>query len=341
MAHSNISIFVPHIGCPHSCAFCNQRTITGVQKAPRAEDVKRVCEQALNEVGDRADSEIAFFGGSFTAIERGYMTELLEAAQPFLGEGKFGGIRISTRPDCINAEILSLLKSRGVTAIELGAQSMNDEVLAANERGHTSADVVKASEMIKSFGFELGLQMMVGLYKSTPERERSTARQILEIAPDTVRIYPVAVLRGTALAELYESGEYKLMDFDEVVELCAEMAEQFTAAGIKLLRIGLHASENVESEAVAGFYHPAFGELVRSAEVRNIIKKHICNAPDGSCDCKKLTVYVGKSMVSAAAGHKKSNKLYFSERGTELSVKPDPTLKSHEIRIDKDVYQCI
>ena len=162
MSHSNISIFVPHVGCPHKCAFCDQRTITGKQDIPRASDVQRICRQAIEQIRDPQNTEIAFFGGSFTAVPRDYMLELLEAAKPFVGDKKFRGIRCSTRPDCIDEEILSLLKDYGVTAIELGAQSMSDKVLEANERGHTAADVKNAAELIKSFGIELGLQMMIG-----------------------------------------------------------------------------------------------------------------------------------------------------------------------------------
>lgn len=150
MAHSNISIFVPHIGCPHMCAFCNQRTITGTEKIPHADDVRRICSQAMGEVKDPSQTEIAFFGGSFTAVPRDYMLELLEAADEFVGEGKFSGIRISTRPDYIDSEILDILKTHGVTAIELGAQSMVDRVLEANERGHSAADIENASKLIKA-----------------------------------------------------------------------------------------------------------------------------------------------------------------------------------------------
>ena len=235
MAHSNISIFVPHVGCPHMCAFCNQRTITGVQKIPHAEDVRRVCTQALAEISDYENTEIAFFGGSFTAIPRDYMLELLQSASEFVGKGKFRGIRISTRPDCIDNEVLELLKSYGVTAVELGAQSMCNKVLEANDRGHTAEDVCKASELIKEYGFELGLQMMVGLYKSTLQDELETMESIIDIAPKTVRIYPVAVLKNTQLAELYEAGEYELMPFDEVVSLCAEMLSRLYQAEIEVI----------------------------------------------------------------------------------------------------------
>ena len=199
MKHSNISIFVPHAGCPHQCSFCNQKTISGAQYAPTADDVHRICRQALNEVRDKKNCEIAFFGGSFTAINRGYMTSLLEAAKCYIGAEGFRGVRISTRPDFIDRDILELLRSYGVTSIELGAQSMKNHVLEANERGHTAEDVYNASALIREYGFELGLQMMVGLYRSSVYDERKTTDRIMKIHPDTVRIYPVVVLKGLSL----------------------------------------------------------------------------------------------------------------------------------------------
>ena len=167
MKHSNVAIFIPHVGCPHLCSFCNQRNISGENSIPTGEDVKNICFSAINEITDKSNAEIAFFGGSFTAIDRTYMIELLSAASEFVGKGKFKGIRISTRPDYIDDEVLYILKKYGVTSIELGAQSMSDRVLEANERGHSAEDVRKASLLIKEHGFELGLQMMVGLYQST------------------------------------------------------------------------------------------------------------------------------------------------------------------------------
>lgn len=181
--HANVSIFVPHIGCPHKCSFCNQNTITGSSHIPHAIDVISACETAIKSGAKLCDTEIAFFGGSFTAVPRAYSSELLEAAKPYINMG-FKGIRLSTRPDCITEEILKSLKSYGVTTIELGAQSMNDGVLLANERGHTACDVINASSMIKSFGFSLGLQMMVGLYKSTPDIDIETAKKLIELSPD-------------------------------------------------------------------------------------------------------------------------------------------------------------
>ncbi|MBQ3903792.1 MAG: radical SAM protein, partial [Eubacterium sp.] len=207
MKKGNISIFVPHNGCPQQCSFCNQKTITGQAYQPTAKDVDEAVQKALRKKGYKF--EIAFFGGSFTAIDRAYMTELLDAAEPYVKSGAVSGIRISTRPDYIDDEILTLLKSKGVTAIELGAQSMDDEVLSANLRGHTAADVVNASKLIKSYGFELGLQMMTGLYLDTDEKDIETARKIIELKPETVRIYPTVVLKGTYLEELYDGKAYR------------------------------------------------------------------------------------------------------------------------------------
>ena len=331
MAHSNISIFVPHVGCPHTCSFCNQRTITGVEQIPNADDVRETCTQALSEVADYKSTEIAFFGGSFTAIPRDYMLELLNAAFEFVGNDKFGGIRISTRPDCIDEDILALLKAHGVTAIELGAQSMSDKVLKANERGHTSDDVIRASELIKQNGFELGLQMMTGLYQSSSADDIYTMQEIIKLKPKTVRIYPVAVLKGTKLASLYQSGEYKLVSFDEMVKLCVEMLKAFHNAEIDVIRCGLHSSETVEQDIVAGFYHPAFREICISQLFRYAIEKYA----DKSI---KTEVYVSGSSISTAVGHKKANKQYFEENGYIIDFKVDNTLEKDEIRINKDVY---
>ncbi len=335
MSHSNIAIFVPHAGCPHCCSFCDQHTITGSVTVPHAQDVERACRQAWDEVSDRSDTEIAFFGGSFTAIPREYMTELLDAAKPFVGGEGFKGIRISTRPDCIDSEVLWLLRSYGVTAIELGAQSMSDRVLELNERGHSAQAVYDASALIRGYGFELGLQIMVGLYGSAAEDERLTAQAVLSIRPDTVRIYPVCVLEGTRLAEFYRSGEYRLMDFDTVIGICAEEASAFCEAGIRILRIGLHASEEVGSKYVAGYYHPALGELVRSRIARDMIEK---NMPHG---CEAAVVYVGKSLVSAALGHKKCNSVYFEKHGIALRVIPDDSLGNRQLRFGGRVFDLI
>ncbi len=327
MKHKNIAIFVPHAGCPHACSFCNQKTITAQEKLPRAADVQRICTQALAEIADRRSTEIAFFGGSFTAIPRDYMLELLEAAQPFLGRDGFSGIRISTRPDCISREVLDILKSYGVTAIELGAQSMCDQVLLANERGHTAQDVANASVMIREAGFELGLQMMTGLYGSTMEDELSTVKKIVEIAPDTVRIYPVVILRGTALGRRWEAGEYRLFPFEEMVEFCADAMIRFAKAGIAVIKCGLHASEFVERDMLAGFYHPAFRELCEGRIFRRKLEQLPLHREHGN------TVAVHPSCISKAVGQKRANILYFQQQAVRVRIIGDARMKEYEIEL--------
>ncbi len=326
MRHSkaNISIFIPHIGCPHMCSFCDQRTISGEEKAPRPQEVREICSKALAEVGSPEDTEIAFFGGSFTAIPEKLMIDYLKCVQDFLGEGKFFGIRISTRPDYINNHILDILRDYGVTSIELGAQSMNDGVLLANGRGHTAQDVYRASDLIKSYGFELGLQMMVGLYRSTEEIERETVDRICEIHPDTVRIYPVVILKNTELDVLYKSGEYRLLSFETVTEIVADAMERFMRENIRVIKCGLHASELVERDMTGGFYHPALREICESLIYRRKIESLI----GGSFG--RFNIFVNPSCISKAIGQKRSNVEYFGQRGIEIRVKGDGRVAPYE-----------
>jgi len=310
------------------CSFCNQHTISGAQKAPSADEVRSICEKAIGEVKSPENTEIAFFGGSFTAIPREYMVSLLEAVQDFIGEGKFRGIRISTRPDCIDAEILDVLKKHGVTAIELGAQSMSNKVLEANDRGHTAEDVVNASLLIKEYGFELGLQMMIGLYRSTGDDEAETMKKVLEIHPDTVRIYPVVILEGTRLARLYREGEYKTFSFDEAVEMSAKAMLRFEAAGIRVIKCGLHASEFVEKDMVGGFYHPAFRELCEGLIYRWTMKEAI-----GCEDGKSFIFAVNPSCISKAMGHKKSNAEYFKKQGITIKIIGDESVPKYKCEL--------
>ena len=338
MKHSNISIFIPHIGCPHKCSFCDQRTISGAQHAPSGKEVSEICAKALGEIESPENSEIAFFGGSFTAVPRDYMLELLEAAKPFIGNGKFRGIRISTRPDCIDREILDLLKSYGVTAIELGAQSMSDHVLAMNGRGHSADDVRKACELIREYGFELGLQIMLGLYGSTPDDDFETIWSVMLIHPDTVRIYPVVILKGTKLAELYESGEYQTYPFDEVVELAVTALLWYKNSGIEVIKCGLHASEFVEKDMIGGFYHPAFREICESIIYREEISSVIGNIrgflPMRNPERDELFEFaVTPSCISKAIGHKKSNIEYFRENGIELKIVGDENVPEYKVEL--------
>lgn len=334
MKHNNISIFIPHLGCPHACSFCNQNTISGEAKAPTPEEVREVLKKAFQEVKNRRNTEIAFFGGSFTAIDRKYMLALLKTANEFLGSDGFYGIRISTRPDFIDEEILSVLKSFGVTSIELGAQSMCDDVLLANERGHTAENVMNASKLIKECGFELGLQMMTGLYKSSPELDLFTADEIIRLKPKTVRIYPVSVLKGTKLHSLYLSGEYKLISFEEMVRLCAKMLIKFKNSEIDVIRCGLHASDDVSENLAAGYYHPAFKELCESQIYREEIEKIISGSKD-----KYFEFSVNNKCISKALGQKKENVKYFEKQGINIKFIPDNDMQIYKLKLRNTFYE--
>ena len=333
MAHNNVSIFVAHVGCPNICSFCNQHTISGSQSAPTIDEVRSTCEMAFNQIKDKSNTEIAFFGGSFTAIEKSYMVALLECVQDFIGKDKFIGIRVSTRPDCITSEILDILKKYNVTAIELGCQSMKDSVLTANRRGHTAKDVYNACELIKSYGFELGLQMMVGLYTSTIQDEYYTMNEIIKLNPKTVRIYPTVVLKGTHLDELMQSGEYKLYSLDTMVDICADFLTQFNNSGINVIKCGLHSSELVEAEMTGGYYHPAFRELCESRIYRNIIESIVKENPNMVNNA--YSIFVSSRYISMATGQKKSNIKYFKDRGILLSLLGADNLNKYECLLIK------
>lgn len=326
--HANISIFVPHIGCPNMCSFCNQRHITGSHKAPRPDDVvSAVREAARSKSYDPSITEIAFFGGSFTAINRNYMLELLKPASAFAEQGVVSGIRISTRPDAIDREILDTLKRFHVTSIELGAQSMSNRVLKKNNRGHTAQDVIEASALIREYGFSLGLQMMTGLYGDSDDRAVKTAKEIIELAPDTVRIYPTIVLKGTDLAALYADGIYSPQSLENAVALSSKLLLMFENAGIKVIRLGLHS---IEGEGyIAGPWHPAFSELCSAKIYLDKAQKLL--KQQGS-----YTLYVAPAAVSKMAGQKKSNIQALKEKGFECRIKTNENLKDYEIIAERN-----
>lgn len=329
LKHSNISIFVPHIGCPNKCSFCNQRYITGAFKAPTVRDVAIAVKNAqTNPNYDPKTTEIAYFGGSFTAINRNYMLRLLRVAHRFVKSGVVSGIRISTRPDAIDDEILTLLKEYSVTAIELGAQSLNDRVLRLNNRGHKVSDVVKAAKKIREHGFELGLQIMTGLYADSDASALKTAEKVIEINPDTVRIYPTIVLKDTDLEALYLDNIYKPQTLDNAVSLASKLYKMFTDNGIRVIRLGLHS---IEKEAyIAGPWHPAFSELCQSQIMLNEVLSQINEKGN-------YIIYVGKSDVSKMTGQKRSNVLHLEAKGIYCKVKPDDTLGNLEVRIEREV----
>ena len=281
-------------------------------------------DRAVSDLGDRTRfAEIAFFGGSFTAIDRDYMRALLKAAQPYLD--RFSGIRISTRPDAIDEEVLALLKRFGVTSIELGAQSMDDAVLKANDRGHTSSDVENAFALIRSFGFSAGLQMMTGLYMSDPQRDYQTALEFVRLRPDTVRVYPTVILRGTHLEELYLSGEFKPYSLEESIELCSRLIKLFDDEGIPLIRLGLHYSDSLVQNSLGGNYHPAFRELCESKLFYDSFLEKTRDFTD-----KKVTVTLNRRSLSKFLGQKKSNLIRLSGLGYEIKLQYEDSLGKYE-----------
>lgn len=293
--------------------------------------MKKAIKTALLSKGiDNKNSEIAFFGGSFTAIDRDYMISLLDATKEFIC--KFKGIRISTRPDCINPQIVALLKSYGVTAIELGAQSMCDDVLFFNDRGHSSEDVRNASIIIKEHGISLGLQMMTGLYKSTPEKDIYTAEEFIKLAPDTVRIYPTVTLKGTKLQELYINGEYFPETLDSAVSLCSKLLSMFEETGIKVIRLGLHSSETLEENIIAGAFHPAFRELCENKIFLDKIKEKIDKI---SYNRKVFNVFVSPDAVSKATGQRKNNINLLKDEGFSVKIISDNTLSGRNIKVEE------
>ncbi|MBO5743080.1 MAG: radical SAM protein [Clostridia bacterium] len=310
----HIPIFVPHKGCPHDCVFCNQRKITGRQKDITTGEAKLIIDSHLetiekyNEKGTYY-AEIAFFGGSFTAIDINKQTKLLKIAQSYVNSGRVHGIRCSTRPDAIDDDILLNCKKYGVTAIELGVQSADEEVLSLSERGHSFKDVENASDLIKKYGIELGLQMMTGLPGDTFEKSIETANKIASLCPKNVRIYPTLVMEGTRLMEMYEKGEYEPQSLLYAVNLAAEVAQIFISKGIDILRISLQTTDGVNAKTVIGPYHEAFAELVYSEIEKRKLEKHIIENKLSNC-----TLEIKTDKPSQVIGHRRSNKEYFKEK---------------------------
>ncbi|MBR6407736.1 MAG: radical SAM protein [Clostridia bacterium] len=329
MKRSNISVFVPHLGCPHNCSFCDQKAISGHSGVPTAEEIGLAVAAAVSSGRlDAANSEIAFFGGSFTAIDRSLMVSLLSSGYEQVKRHRLHGIRISTRPDAIDEEILEILLRFGVTSIELGAQSMDDEVLRLNMRGHTAQDVVNASKMIRERGISLGLQMMTGLYGSTAEKDKKTAERLAELYPDTMRIYPTVVMKNTYLAQKLESGEYLPMELDESVGLCAWLLDFFEQRNIDVIRLGLHSEESMMENRLGGSYHPAFRELCES---KRYFDRALTALKNAGITGGKVAVSVNPRAVSQMTGQKKQNVTALRELGYECVIRADDRLAMNRV----------
>ena len=302
--NSIVPVFVPHLGCPNDCVFCNQKRISGHTEPATAETVKNAIENAAALTPSGTKRQLAFYGGSFTAIPVTMQLELLEAAKPYIESGIISSIRLSTRPDAIDTEILARLRKYGVTTIELGAQSLDDKVLYLAGRGHTAAEVENASKLIKQAGFELILQMMTGLPGDSDESSVETAKKIIALKPDGVRVYPTVIVKDTELCDMWHRGDYTEHTVEDAVRVCAKLTKLFDEAGIPIIRMGLNPTEDLSGgDAVGGAYHPALGELVRSRIMLNEAMKLL----DGIEKGKSVVLGVNRSDVSKMTGQHRSN----------------------------------
>lgn len=337
--HYIIPIFVPHLGCPNDCIFCNQRSISGVAKMITKEDIEKTIEFYLKNIRDKeAKIEVAFFGGSFTGIDEQKQEEFLQVAYEYIKQGKIQSIRVSTRPDYIDKIILKRLKKYKVETIELGVQSANDYILKRANRGHSFQDVKKASKLIRWYGFKLGHQMMVGLPESTRLDEINTAKELIKLKPKMVRIYPVLVIKNTKLEKEFLDEKYTPLTVVQAVETCKELVSMFNQKGIEVIRVGLQNTDeitdpNVEgSEVVAGPYHPAFRQLVESGLWYDTIVSKIKQL---NVKVKKVQVTVNPQDANNVIGHKRENIEKLKEMYTlDLIVKQDEKIKQGKMELE-------
>ena len=333
-----IPIFVPHLGCPNDCVFCNQKSISGQTKQITKEDVKNIIEEHLKYIKKDSKVEVAFFGGSFTGIEEEKQEELLSTAYEYIKQKKVDSIRISTRPDYIDKKILKRLKKYKVKTIELGVQSANDYILKKAGRGHTFEDVVKASKLIRWYGFDLGHQMMVGLPESTTVDEINTAKQLIKLKPKMVRIYPVLVIKNTKLEKDYNDGKYKPLTVIQAVEVCKELVKLFVKKHIEVIRIGLQPTDTItnpdndKSEVLAGPFHPAFRQLVESGMWYDVIVEKIKQL---NTKVKEVVVTVNPADVNNVIGQRKDNINNLRDvYDVNLIVKADEKIKQGKSKIE-------
>lgn len=322
--HKNIPIFIPHMGCPNMCVFCNQRSISG-KTCFDLEHVRCEIETALDTINPACEVEIAYFGGSFTGIDRDLMIRLLDIAQEFVrrdddGRAKIVGVRMSTRPDYINDEILDILGNYTVSAIELGLQSMDDTVLASSKRGHTAEQAQKACEMIKKRGYYLVGQMMIGLPNSDIEKEIYTAEKICNMGCDGARIYPTVVFYDTELADMTESGEYTPLELDDAVKRSAAALRVFRDRGVDCIRIGLCASDNLSDDyhVLGGANHAAMGELVIGelcfVEMREQIERAACGRAFSTAEFEIPFGYTSKVLGQKGKNRDRLKKIFGIEK---------------------------
>jgi histone acetyltransferase (RNA polymerase elongator complex component) len=300
-----IPIFIPHRGCPHQCLFCNQNSITGhsADHENIVTEIEKTITTWLARTRGRDRIQVAFYGGSFTCLPQERQEEMLGAVQPFLRRGDVHCIRLSTRPDCLDADICGFLRERGVAIAEVGIQSLDDNVLQRSRRGHKAADCRRAVRVLHEAGIEVGIQLMPGLPGENGPSFFRGVREVIDLAPAFVRLYPVLVVNHSGLAEIYRSGDYKPLTMNRAVALCRRAKEMLENAGIRVVRIGLQPSVSLEKELLAGPYHPAFGELVTARGWFRRVRALFAGSPVGS----RLTVRISERDLSAFLGPKRMN----------------------------------
>lgn len=309
--HYIIPIFVPHYGCPHDCVFCNQKKITGLSTNVTPEDVEKIIEEHLSTFNPNSTIEVAFYGGSFTAIHIDIQKELLEIPFNYKKLGKINGIRLSTRPDCIDEIVLNNLKNYLVDTIELGVQSLDESVLKESGRGHSRHDVYKATNLIKEFGFNLGLQMMIGLPSDSFEKAIHTCKEFINLSPYCVRIYPTLVIKDTYLEKQYLDGQYLPISLEKAIDLCSILLMLFQTNNIDVIRIGLQPTENIQlgKDVVSGPFHPAFRQMVET-NIYKILFKYYFDLNNIKTNEDQLVIESNSKNISYIAGQKSSNIQY-------------------------------
>jgi histone acetyltransferase (RNA polymerase elongator complex component) len=327
--HFNIPVFIPELACPFQCIYCNQKKISGCLKIPTPEEINKIIDVRLLTIPkEGTEIEVAFFGGNFTGLNLSEQETFLRNVQPYIDAGQISGIRVSTRPDYINQDVLKLLKKYNVKTIELGAQSMDNDVLKQVGRGHTSEDTALAAKMIKAEGFSLGLQMMIGLPGDTLQKSIYTAKKIIDLKADNTRIYPTLVISGTKLEELFNSGGYKPLSLEEAVTWSKELLKIFEEANVSVIRIGLHPSEGLikGDEMVAGPFHPSFRELVLTEIWHDLLK------PLFKEKSKKIVINVAPDQLNYAIGYLSKNKSLLLQAFHEVKFLADPQLTERQMK---------
>lgn len=330
MKHYNIPIFISHFGCPNACVFCNQKKINGRETDVTMEDLKETIETYLETLPKNSKKEVAFFGGTFTGISFDLQRQYLETVHKYIKKGLIDGIRLSTRPDCINKEIVEQLKKYGVTSVELGVQSLDEKVLKATARYYPVEIVAEACSLLKKYDIELGIQLMIGLPESTFESDLLTAERALEMKPDVARIYPTLVIKGTKMEEMFKNGEYKALSIEEAVERTRKIYSLLESRGVNVIRVGLQPSEDLREEGVVlgGPFHPAFRELVETEIYYNFFSS-IAERE------KRLDIRANEKNISKLVGIKKANRARLKEY---FNIKIDDSVGKDEVIVNDRAY---